>query len=80
MTPKRCRWCGSVVGSRTPPGAVTVVVAPLTVRAALADRPGQEEQDQQDGERQDAEERGRNRQLARHFGLEQRQSQVIAAA
>ena len=47
----------------------------LTVRAALADRPGDQQQEEEDAEPQNAKGPGRNRQLAVRLGLEERQSQ-----
>jgi hypothetical protein len=47
----------------------------LTVRAALADRPGDQQQDCEEAERENSKSPGGNRQLAVHLGLEKRQSQ-----
>jgi hypothetical protein len=47
----------------------------LTVRAAFADRPGDQQQDEEDGEPQNSKCPGRNRQLSVRLGLEERQSQ-----
>jgi hypothetical protein len=44
----------------------------LTVRAALADRPGDQQQDGEYAERDDPEAPGRNRQFTGHFGLKKR--------
>ena len=44
----------------------------LTVRAALADRPGDQQQDGEYAERDDPEAPGRNRQCTGHFGLKKR--------
>ena len=68
----------SLVGIRCP-GCERVpwpaVEATLTVRATLADRPGDGQQQQQQNKCQQAEAPGRNRQFAVHLGLQQRQSQ-----
>ena len=47
----------------------------LTVRAAFADRPGDQQQDGKETERENSKRPGGNRQLAVHLGLEKRQSQ-----
>src|SRR4029450_8496359 len=47
----------------------------LAVRAAPADRPGDQQEDQEDAERQNSKGPRRNRQLAVCLGLEERQSQ-----
>ena len=45
------------------------------MRATPADRPGDQQQDEEQTEREDSEAPGRNRQFAGHLGLEKRQSQ-----
>jgi hypothetical protein len=58
--PCRARWCDHA----------------LTVRATLADRPRDQQQEQEDAERQNSKCPGRDRQLyMRRLGLEERQSQ-----
>jgi hypothetical protein len=47
----------------------------LAVRATLADRPGDQQQDQEDAERENSKGPGRNWQLTVRLGLEERQSQ-----
>jgi hypothetical protein len=48
---------------------------PLAVGAALADRPGDQQQDEKQAEREDSEGPGRNGKFAGRFGLEKRQCQ-----